>query len=105
MFQKVATEGLQPLKDEGGEDDSLPELEVGAGVPLVLHHAEGDEEHEEVDGVEAGEAGEPELALDEGFGAVGVVVGEDVAGDEEEDTHEDVTVIDDGIEEAEVWAG
>ncbi len=34
------------LEDERGEDDSLPELGVGARVPLVLHHAEGDEEDE-----------------------------------------------------------
>ena len=68
MFQKVATDGTPTLEDERGEDDSLPELGVGARVPLVLHHAEGDEEDEEIDGIETGEAGEPELALVEGLG-------------------------------------
>ena len=34
--------------------------------------------------------------------AVGVVVGEDVAGDEEEDADEDVAVVDEGVEKAEV---
>ena len=90
------------LEDEWGEDDSLPELGVGAGVPLVLQHADGDDEDEEIDGIETGEAGEPELALAEGFAAVGVVVGEDVAGDEEEEADEDVAVVDEGIEKAEM---
>ena len=97
--------GAPPLEDERGENHSLPEFEVGACVPLVLDHAEGDEEHEEVDGVEAGEAGQPELTLDEGLRAVGVVLGEDVAGDEEEDANKDVAVVDDGVEEAEMWWG
>ncbi len=92
------------LEDEWGEDDSLPELGVGASVPLVLQHGDGDDEDEEIDGIETREAGEPELALGEGLRAVGVVVGEDVAGDEEEDADEDVAVVDEGIEEAEVRA-
>jgi hypothetical protein len=71
-------------------------------VPFVAHHGDGEQEHEEIDGIEAGETGEPELALAEGFAAVGVVVGEDVAGDEEEDADEDVTVVDEGIEKAEM---
>jgi hypothetical protein len=74
-------------------------------VPLVLDHAEGDEQHEEVDGIEAREAGQPELTLDEGLRTVGVVIGEDVARDEEEDAYEDVAVVDDGIEQTEVWGG
>jgi hypothetical protein len=90
------------LKDERSEDDSLPELGVRAGVPLVLHHAEGDDEYEQIDGIETGEAGEPELTLDQGTGTIGVVVGEDVAGDEEEDADEDVAVVDERIENAEV---
>jgi hypothetical protein len=94
--------GAPTLKNKRGEDDSLPELAVGAGVPLVLEHADREDEDEEIDGIEARETGEPELALREGFAAVGVVVGEDVARDDEEDTDEDVSVIDEGIEEAEV---
>ena len=31
------------LKDERSEDDSLPELGVRAGGPLVLDHADGDD--------------------------------------------------------------
>ncbi len=71
-------------------------------MPLVLHHAEGDDENEQIDGVEAGETGEPELALGERSAAIGVVVGEDVTGDEEEHADEDVAVVDERIENAEV---
>jgi len=71
-------------------------------VPLVLNHAEREDQDQEIDGVEAGEASQPELALDEGPGTIGVVVGENVAGDEEEDADEDVAVINDGIKEPEV---
>ncbi len=90
------------LKDQWSEDHSLPEFEVGAGVPLFLNHAERDDQDQEIDGVKTREAGQPKLPLDESLGAIGVVVGEDVAGDEEEDADEDVTVIDDGIKESEV---
>jgi hypothetical protein len=73
---------------------------VGTGIPLVLHHTEGDDENEKIDRIKTREAGEPEVALDESFAAVSVVVGEDVAGDQEEDADEDITVIDKGIEKA-----
>jgi len=94
--------GTPTLKNERGEDHSLPKLGVGAGVPLVLHHAEGDEENEEIDGVETREACEPELALEECFAAVGIVVGKDVAGDEEEDANKDVAIVDEGVKKAEM---
>ena len=96
--------------DKGTEEDidnadeglcgqhSLPEIRVGAGVPFILQHAQGQRENQKIDGIEAGEAGEPELPLDQGGGAVGVVVGQDKAGDEEEETHKHVRVIDDGIQ-------
>ena len=48
-------------------------------MPLVTHHADGEQEHEEIDGIQTGETGEPELTLAKGLAAVGVVVGEDVA--------------------------
>ena len=51
------------LEDERGEDESLPELGVRACVPLFLHHADGDEQDEEIDGIQARDAGQPELAL------------------------------------------
>jgi hypothetical protein len=96
-------EGRTPtLENEWREDEALPELEVGAGLPLALQHVEGEDEDEKIDGIESGEAGEPEVALDEGRGAVGVIVSEDVAGDEEEDADEDVAIVDDGIEETEM---
>ena len=97
--------GAPTLKYEGSEDDSLPELGVGAGEPLVLDHARRYEQNEEIDGVETGEAGEPELALVEIAAAVGIVVGKDVAGDEEEDSNEDVSVVDEGVEKAEMRRG
>ena len=90
------------LEDQRREDDSLPELGVGARMPLILHHADGEHEDEKVDRVKTREAGEPELALAECFGALGVVVGEDVAGDEEEDADKDVAVVDEWIENAEM---
>jgi hypothetical protein len=71
-------------------------------VPLISDHGDGEEEDEEIDRVEAGETGEPEFALAEGSAAIGVVVGEDVAGDKEEDADEDEAVVDEGIEKAEV---
>src|SRR5271154_6429702 len=74
-------------------------------MPLVLNHAYGEDEDEKIDGIEAGEAGEPELALGEGSAAIGVVVGEDVAGDEEEDADEDVSVVDEGVEKDEMRRG
>jgi hypothetical protein len=92
VFQKVATD----------KDDSLPELGVRTGMPLVAHHADGEQENEEIDGIQTGETGEPELTLAKGFAAVGVVVGEDVAGDEEEDADEDIAVVDEGIKKTEV---
>ncbi len=94
--------GAPTLEDERGKDHSLPELEVGAGVPLVLHHAERDEENEQVDGIKAGEAGQPELALDQSLRAVGVVVGEHVARDEEEHANEDIAIVDDRVEETQM---
>ena len=94
-------EGRAPtLEDERGEDDSLPELGVRASHPFVLHHADGDEEDEEINGIEAGDAGEPELTFTEGPGALRVVVGEDVTGDEKEDADEDIAVVDERIEKA-----
>ncbi len=57
---------------------------------------------QKIDGIETRESGEPELALDEGLCAVGVVVGEDVAGDKEEGADKDVAVVDDWVEKAEV---
>ena len=50
-------------------------------------------------------AGGSVIWLPSGGGAVSVVVGEDVAGDEEEDADEDIAVIDEGIEKAEVRRG
>ena len=99
---KSGDRGAPTLEDERSEDEALPELGVGAGVPLVQNHAEGDDEDEEVDGIETREAGEPEVALDECFAAVGIVVGEDVTGDQEEDADEDVAVIDERVQKAEV---
>jgi hypothetical protein len=69
-------------------------------VPFVLHHAKGDEENKEVDGIEPREACKPEFALEERFAAVGIVVGKDVAGDEEEDANKDVAIVDEGIKKA-----
>jgi hypothetical protein len=85
------------LQDEGCEDESLPKLGMRAGLPLVLHHPQRDEENEEIDGIETGEAREPELTFIEISAPVGIVVGEDIAGDEEEDADEDVSVVDEGV--------
>jgi hypothetical protein len=71
-------------------------------VPLILEHAEGEDEDKEIDGIETRDARKPKLAFAEGFAAVGVVVGKDVAGDEEEDADEDVAIVDERIEKAEV---
>ena len=71
-------------------------------MPLVANHGDGKEKDEEIDGVQPRETGEPELTFDQEFATVGVVVGEDVAGDEEEDADEDVAIVDEWKEKAEV---
>ena len=62
-------------------------------------------QNKEIDRIETGETGQPKLALVEIAAAVGVVVGKDVAGDEEEDSNEDVSVVDEGIEKAKMRWG
>ncbi len=97
--------GAPALEEERGEDDAGEELAVGVGVPLADEHDDGQRQRECVDGVEAGEARAPEVTLLEWGGAAGVVVGEDVAGEQEEEADEDVGVIDDGVERPHVRRG
>src|SRR6266567_3604883 len=75
---------------------------MGPGVPLQLEHLERDDQREQKDRIEPREAGQPELALDQRSGPIGVVVGQDVAGDQEEHVHEHVAVVDDPIQRSEV---
>src|SRR6202000_266043 len=57
---------------------------------------------EEIDRIEAGETGKPELPFAEGFAAIGVVVSKNVTGDEKENSDEDKAVVDEGIENAQM---
>jgi hypothetical protein len=90
------------LEDKRREDNSPPELGVRACLPLVLNHAERDQENKEIDRIKAGETGEPEVALRKRIAAVGVVVGENVPGDEEEDSDKNIAVVDKWVEKTEV---
>jgi hypothetical protein len=93
------------LKEKRGEEEAVPELDVRAGLPFDREQRKGEQEDEEVGGVEAGEAGYPEVAFDQSGGAAGVVVGEDEAGDQEEAADKDEAVVEDGLEPGEVRRG
>ena len=72
-------------------------------VELRPEHAEGNNQAEEVDGVEPGESREPELAEAHfaARSAIGIVVGEDEAGEQKKEADRGVAVVDDGCQPAE----
>ena len=74
-------------------------------VPLGLEHWERDGQREQVDRVEAGEAGAPELSLDQRRRAVDVVVREDVAGEKKENGNQGVGGVDHRRDEPHVRRG
>src|SRR5208283_2318039 len=81
------------------------EVRVSARVPLGLEHGEGDGQREQEDGIEAGEAGAPEVALDQRRGPTGVVICKNVAGEQEEEDDKDIAAVDDRIEKPHVRRG
>ena len=105
VLPKVARLGLQPWRRSGVRTTPRQNSAWERADHSSCNMPSGDDEDQDVDGIETGEAGEPELALAEGDGAVGVVVGEDEAGEQEEEADEDVGVVDDGVEQAEVRRG
>ena len=60
--------GEPALEKDEREEGALPEIVEIADVPLGTQHFPGADEDEEVDGIEAGKAGDPEFAVVEGPG-------------------------------------
>jgi hypothetical protein len=85
VFQKVASVGLQPWRAK--------EVAMRVRLPLEAQERHGKDEDQQVNRVHAREARDVEAALVQ-HGAVGVVVGKDEAGDQEEEADEGEGVID-----------
>ena len=96
VFQKVESGGMPSLQQQRGENQPQAKVEPGVRVHLLRQHAHREQQAEGIDGIEAGEASRPEAARGERppLGAIGVVVGEDEAGKQQEETDRNVTAVD-----------
>ena len=91
------------LQQQRREHHAPGELRVRARVPFLHEHADGDQQGEEIDGIEARQTREPEIASAELalLGALGIVVGEHESGEQQEETDRGVAVVDNGRKGAE----
>ncbi len=102
VFQKVARSGLQPCRSTGVSTTPFQKSAwlrtCHSSSSILTETMQG----KQINGIEPREAGDPEVALVERLGAVGIVIRKDVAGDQEEDADEDVAAVDEGVEQAQM---
>src|ERR1700733_15254027 len=87
---------MPSLQQQGGENQSQAKIQLGVGVHLLRQHAHGEQQTEGIDGIKAGEASGPKAACGERptLGALGIVIGEDEAGEQQEEADGNVSAID-----------
>ncbi len=88
---------MPSLQQQRGENQSQAKVEPGVRLDLLRQHAHRKQQAEGIDGIEPGEASGPEAARGERslLGAIGIVIGEDEAGEQQEEADRDVSAVDD----------
>src|SRR5271154_71743 len=91
---------MPSLEQQRGENHSQAKVQPGVGVHLLRQHAYGEQQTEGVNGIKAGEASGPKAARGEGptLGAIGIVIGEDKAGKQQEEADGNVSAVDHGAQ-------
>jgi hypothetical protein len=92
---------MPALQEQRGKNNSAPELPGRTHMVLDDEHVAEKDQRQQVDGIEPGETGEPEIALAQ-VRPVGIVVGQHEAREQDEEPYKDVGVIDHRVQQLHV---